>query len=376
MDEKIKGYLNNFKNKFSKIILNSSGKNNLSIDINYIKDVLIKSNIKRHIEINNKFLELFKTLNENINCLSELNNILSVPKNKHIDNYENLLSKEYFFEKKTKEEGYIKEKYSIIENIIKNMQMILLNCDEIVDLFKELYLFFYLFIYKFDCNINNYVGYLYNHKDIENKKLKTLTMNNNNKNNNIYNNNIHNNNIHNNNIHNNNIHNNNIHNNNIHNNNSNVSFENLSCFYKNLFCEIFFLNKICEEEVAHFFSHKLFVSRFYNNKSINKFLKFILLKEKEKLNFIYLKEVETFFLLTCVLYYMERDMNLKIHMNDVIMKHIYNNITREKNENINKNYNNLFDINNIFHEHIFKNYSTALFYNPYINKMKKISYII
>ncbi|SOV81587.1 conserved Plasmodium protein, unknown function [Plasmodium sp. gorilla clade G3] len=395
MDEKIKGYLNNFKNKVDKIILTSSGKNNHNIDINYVKDVLIKSNIKRHIEMNNKFLELFKRLNENINYLSELDNILCLEKNKHIDKYENLLSKEYFFEKKKKEESFIKQKYCIIENIIKNMRMILLKCDEILDIFKELYLFFYLFIYKFACNINNFVGYLYNHKDVEeNKKLKPLTIRNNNNNNinnnnnNNINNNNNNNNINNNNnnnhinYNNNNNHinyNNNYNNcNNNHNscNNNNVLFNNHSSFNKNIFCEIFFLNNICEEELAYFFPQKLFVSKFYNNKSINKFLKFILLKEKENFNFIYINEVETFFLLTCVLYYIERDMNLKVNMNEVIMKHINKNITREKNEKINENNKYLFDINNILDEHIFKNYSTTIFYNPYINKMKKISYIL
>ncbi|CAC9699269.1 conserved Plasmodium protein, unknown function [Plasmodium sp. DRC-Itaito] len=370
MDEQIKGYLNNFKNKVGKIILTWSGKNKHKIDINYVKDVLIKSNIKRHIEINNEFLELFKRLNENINCLSELHNILCLENNKHIDKYEKLFSKEYFFEKKKKEESYIKEKYCFIENIIKSMRMILLKCDEILDIFKELYLFFYLFIYKFACNIDDFVGYLYNHKDIEeNKKLNPLTIRNNSNNINNYIN------YKNNHINYKNNHN-NYKNNHINCNNSNILFVDPSSFNKNLFSEIFCLNNICEEEVAYFFPQKLFVSKFYNNKSINKLLKFILLKEKEKINFIYLKEVETFFLLTCVLYYMERDMNLKVYMNQVIMKHINKNITREKNEKINKYNKYLFDRNTILDEHIFKNYSTTIFYNPYMNKMKKISYII
>ncbi|CDO66446.1 conserved Plasmodium protein, unknown function [Plasmodium reichenowi] len=381
MDEQIKGYLNNFKNKLGKTILMSSGKNNHKIDINYVKEVLIKSNIKRHIEINNKFVELFKRLNENINCLSELHNILCLEKNKHIDKYENLLSKEYFFEKKKKEESYIKEKYCFTENIIRSMRTILLKCDEILDIYKELYLFFYLFIYKFACNINDFVGYLYNHKGVEeNKKLKLLTMMNNKSNSNNYINykNNHNNykNDHNNYKNNHNNCNNNHNNCNNNHNHCNILFDNPCCFNKNLLCEIFCLNKICEEELAHFYPQKLFLSKFYNNKSINKFLKFILLKEKEEFNFIYLKEVETFFLLTCVLYYMERDMNLKVHMNDVIMKHINKNITGEKKEKINKNNKNLFDINNILDEQIFKNYSKTIFYNPYMNKMKKLSYII
>ncbi|CAD52787.1 hypothetical protein PFAG_05021 [Plasmodium falciparum Santa Lucia] len=371
MDEQIKGYLNNFKNKVGKTILISSGKNNHKIDINYVKEVLIKSNIKRHIEINNKFVELFKRLNKNINCLSELHNILCLEKNKHIDKYENLLSKEYFFEKKKKEESYINEKYCFIENIIKSMRTILLKCDEILDIFKELYLFFYLYLYKFACNINDFVGYLYNHKDVEeNKKLKLLSMMNNKSNSNNYKNNDNTcNNNHNNYKNNDNICNNNH-------NNCNILFDNPCCFNKNLLCEIFCLNKICEEELAHFYPQKLFLSKFYNNKSINKFLKFILLKEKEEFNFIYLKEVELFFLLTCVLYYMERDMNLKVHMNEVIMKHINKNITGEKKEKINKNNKYLFDINNTLDEQIFKNYSKTIFYNPYMNKMKKISYII
>lgn len=73
---------------------------------------------------------------------------------------------------------------------------------------------------------------------------------------------------------------------------------------------------------------------------------------------------------------MERDMNLKVHMNEVIMKHINKNITGEKKEKINKNNKYLFDINNTLDEQIFKNYSKTIFYNPYMNKMKKISYII
>ncbi|CRG94025.1 conserved Plasmodium protein, unknown function [Plasmodium gallinaceum] len=282
MDEQIKFLLRNIKNNLiEKILLPKE-----NIDVKYAINI-IKIIIKKHIELNNNFLELFKKLDENLGNLNYtvFNSKITKSNNCHV------LSKDEFLKKK-KEEKILKDKLCNVENIIKNITTTFLDSYDNIKKIKELYLFFYMFIFKFSFDKIMFKNYIYGNNDINsNNKLTKIS-------------------------------------------------DNINAFIS--------LNKISEYEFICYISKIKFLTKFYSNKDINKFIKICLYNN---FNFNFLKEIKVFFFLTTIIYYIENDIKLKIKINNLIINNMYTHIIN------------------------IKKYILILSYNPYISKMKKISNI-
>ncbi|CRH00691.1 conserved Plasmodium protein, unknown function [Plasmodium relictum] len=280
MDNQIKFLLKNIKNNLIEKILLPKEK----IDVKYAINIM-KIKIKKHIELNNNFLVLFEKLVEH---LLNLNN--TVFNFKITKNNNDVLCGDEFLKKKEKEK-FLKDKLRNVENIIKNIAITFVDFHNNSKILKELYLFFYVFIYKFSFDTNMLKSYLYSNNEIKNSSQKKIS-------------------------------------------------NDTSAFIS--------LNKICEYEFIHFFSKNEFLTKFYSDKDMNKIIKIYLYNN---LNFNFLKEIQVFFLLTTILYYIENDLKLKINIYNLAINSAYT------------------------HTINIKKYILILSYNSYICTMKKLSNI-
>ncbi|SBS93451.1 conserved Plasmodium protein, unknown function [Plasmodium ovale curtisi] len=337
MDGDVAYLLKKLENKLSEKILVSSGKEK-KIDIEYATQ-MVKINIKRHIEMNNNFLDLFKKLGEHIENLSIALDSHFVEKKEG----NHCVLDDANFSKKKKEEDYLKEKQNNVENIVKTLTLTLLSFRENKKKLKEIFLFLYVFIFRFSFNasmLDKFLG-----KAGETAELSTVggvggvgsvgsvggvgsvgsvgsdglgRLE---------------------------------HDNGLHPGGSRSGERKTygNCWMPN---ELMSLNKICEYECVHFFSKDRFISMFYSNKDVNKIIKKCLLYEyvcRNSINF--LRESKFFFLLTGVIYYIENDLKLRMQIFNIILNKIYRN-----------------ELN-------LKKYTLTLLHNPYICKIKKISNI-
>ncbi|KAI4837064.1 hypothetical protein MKS88_003532 [Plasmodium brasilianum] len=297
----------NIKYNFVKNILLSSEKE--KIDITYAINT-VKLHIKRHVEINNNFVELFVKLILNMeNLINMLGSHFEGTKKKNVSDYILNLSD---FLKKKKEENYLKEKLNSVEKIIKSITLTLLNIDENKKILKELFLFFYLLIFKFSfdktmfekCLLKNENSTRYDSSGSSSRNQIKKELN------------------------------------------ANNTFT----------TDCVSLNKICEYECTHFFAKDTFVSKFYTKKDIQKIIKKYLLYDYYSTisynNFNFFKEIKIFFFLIAVIYYIEKDLKLKREIYSLIQNEIYKNVQS------------------------IKKCTLIIQHNPYMCKIKKLSNIL
>ncbi|CAD2096184.1 conserved Plasmodium protein, unknown function [Plasmodium vinckei brucechwatti] len=314
--------LANANTKLLQKIVISSGKTK-NLDLVYGQDI-IKIYLKKYVELCNKFIELFTQLCELIKELDKnLGEYDLQPFYMEMENH--TLNGNNFVKKKEKEK-FLKETQINIEKIIGNIKCNILNTREYIKKIKELYLLIYIYIYNFYFNINILDKYLQknninSNNNCTHKKSQTY--------------------------------------------NDVANIENSKTAYEHPLIEKFInLNNICDFEFTEFISKDIFISLFYSDKDIAKISKKCFhWKDCEKDHsvianighdnsiVIRLDEICFFFFMTVIIYYIENDLKLRIKMFISL---------------INKLYKNKLNL---------KKYNLILKHNPYLSKIKKLTYI-
>ncbi|CAD2109028.1 conserved Plasmodium protein, unknown function [Plasmodium vinckei] len=322
MGELIEDLLASANKKLLQKIVISSGKAK-SIDLVYGQDI-IKIYLKKYVELCNKFIELFTQLCELIKKLDK--NLGEYDLQPFYMEMENHTLNGHNFLKKKEKEKFLKETQINIEKIIGDIKYNILNTREYIKKIKELYLLIYIYIYNFYFNISILDEYLQknninSNNNCTHKKSQTY--------------------------------------------NDVANIGNSKTAYKHPLIEKFInLNNICNFEFAEFISKDIFISLFYSDKDIAKISKKCLYwKDIEKDHsvianighdnsiVIRLNEICFFFFMTVIIYYIENDLKLRIKMFISL---------------INKLHKNKLNL---------KKYNLILKHNPYLSKIKKLTYI-
>ncbi|GAB67117.1 hypothetical protein PCYB_111380 [Plasmodium cynomolgi strain B] len=231
----------------------------------------IKNHIKRYLELDKKFYELFirvVEISENLR-----NNFKATFKEVKKDVTDYLLNDEEFLKKK-KDENWLKEKLSAVEQVIRELSTVVLHVGQNCKNLRELFLCLYMFVFESPSDGVPVEGSLSDH-----------------------------------------------------------------------------VNKISEHEFEVARTKGIFVSDFYTSGEINKMVRrcLMLCSQPSVSSHHLTKQIKIFFLLTAVMFYMEKDIKLRIKIYNLISSEIHVNILN------------------------IKKCSIILMHNPYLNKTKRLS---
>ncbi|KJP87961.1 hypothetical protein AK88_02395 [Plasmodium fragile] len=250
----------------------------------------IKNHIKRYLELDKKFYELFiRVLEMSENLLNHFKvNFREVKKD--VTYY--LLNDEEFLKKKKDENG-VQEKLNAVEEMIRELSTVVLHVGQNCKQLRELFLYLYMCIFESPSDEVPMGGSLSAHG---------------------------------------------------------VSRTN-GMTEPHTVASLLSQNKISEHEFEVARTKGTFVSDFYSSGEIKKMVKrcLILCSQPVVSSHHLTKQIKIFFLLTAVMFYMEKDIKVRIKICNLISSEIHTNILN------------------------IKKCSMILMYNPYLNKIKRLS---
>ncbi|EUD64771.1 hypothetical protein C922_04807 [Plasmodium inui San Antonio 1] len=250
----------------------------------------IKSHIKSYLELDKKFYELFirvMEISENL-C----SNIKETLKEVKMDMTESLLNEEQFLKKK-KDENCLKEKLRAVEEVIRELSTVMMHIGQNCKNLKELFLCLYMFVFESPSDEVPVGGSLSAHVvRRSNGMTEPPTV-----------------------------------------------------------ASLLSQNKISEHEFEVARTKGTFVSDAYTSEEINRMVKrcLMLCSQPAVSSYHLTEQIQNFFLLTAVIFYMERDIKVRIKICNLISSEIHINILN------------------------IKKCSVILMHNPYLNKIKRLS---
>ncbi|GAW81591.1 hypothetical protein, conserved [Plasmodium gonderi] len=291
----------------------------------------VKHHIRRHFQLNKNFYEWFLSLVENSECLRHNLNTNFKEMKKNIMDY--TLNDEEFLKKK-KNENCLKQKLSAVEELIRSLSLVVRQVDENCKNLKELFFCLYMSIFEFPfdgepeaCSLTSHVVHC--GKDISDVSDSS---------------------------------------------DSSAALDPFSFYTRGdvdptvavdvkrresrnkmmtestIVSSLLSQNKINGHELEVGLTKNTFVSDFYTNGEINKMIKrcFTLSHEPSLCFHPWTKQVKLFFLLTAVIFYMEKDFKVRVQICNLILSEIH--------------------INSVN----IKKCTIILNYNPYLNNIKRI----